>query len=70
MFLHSLPNNLLVSLRQTIAGPPPEETSGDYLDQDNVPAEARTGRQRRRHFSRRHKVDPLGEGHACTWRMR
>lgn len=70
MFLHSLANNLLVSLRQTIADPPPEETCGEYLDQDAVPAEARTGRERRRQFNRRRKADPLGEGHACTWRMR
>jgi len=69
MVLHSLANNLLVLLRQTIADLSPQETSGDYLDQDDVPAEVRTGRQRRRHFNRRRKVDPLGEGHACTWRM-
>ena len=70
MFLHCLANNLLVSLRQTIADPPPEEASGDYLDQDAVPVEARTGRERRRHFNRRRDADPLGEGHAGTWRMR
>ena len=22
------------------------------------------------HFNRRREADPLGEGHACTWRMR
>jgi len=70
MFLHCLANNLLVSLRQTIADPPAEESVGNYLDQDAVPAEARTGRVRRRHFNRRRREDPLGEGHACTWRMR
>jgi hypothetical protein len=70
MFLHCLANNLLVLLRQRIAAPPLEECSGDYLDQDAVPPEARTGRARRRHFNRRREVDPLGEGHACTWRMR
>ena len=70
MFLHCLANNLLVSLRQTIADPPPEEASGDYLDQDAIPVEARTGRERRRHFNRRREADPLGEGHAGTWRMR
>ena len=70
MFLHCLANNLLVSLRQTIADPPPEEASGDYLDQAAVPVEARTGRERRRHFNRRREADPLGEGHAGTWRMR
>jgi hypothetical protein len=70
MFLHCLANNLLVSLRQKIADPPAEEDSGNYLDPDTVPVEARTGRARRRHFNRRREADPLGEGHACTWRMR
>jgi hypothetical protein len=70
MYLHSLAANLLVSLRQTIADPPAEERFGRYLDQDAVPVEARTGQARRRHFNRRREADPLGEGHACTWRMR
>lgn len=67
MFLHCLANNLLVSLRRTIADPPAEESS---IDQDTPPAEARTGRERRRHFNLRRKADPLGEGFACTWQMR
>ena len=70
MFLHCLANNMLVSLRQRIANPPAEEHCGEYLDQDAVPVEARTGRARRRHFNRRREADPLGEGHACTWRTR
>jgi len=71
MFLHCLANNLLVSLRQKIADPPAEESSGNYLEEDTAPpVEARTGRARRRHFNRRREADPLGEGHACTWRMR
>jgi hypothetical protein len=70
MFLHCLANNLLVLLRQRIAAPPVEECLGDYLDQNAVPPEARTGRARRRQFNRRREADPLGEGHACTWRMR
>ncbi len=69
MFLHCLANNLLVSLRQKIADPPAED-SGNYPAPETVPAEARTGRARRRHFNRRREADPLGEGHACTWRMR
>lgn len=35
-----------------------------------LPVEAWTGGRRRRHFNRRREHDPLGEGHACTWRMR
>jgi hypothetical protein len=65
MFLHCLANNLLVMLRQSIAAPPaPETPAGD------LPAEANSGRDRRRHFNRRREADPLGEGHASTWRMR
>jgi hypothetical protein len=70
MFLHCLANNLLVSLRQKIADPPAEEGFSNCLEQDAVPVEARTGHVRRRHFNRRREADPLGEGHACTWRMR
>lgn len=64
MFLHCLANNLLVSLRRTIAAPPAE------LPSEALPSEARRGRERRRNFNRRREADPLGEGHACTWRMR
>ena len=71
MFLHCLANNILVSLRQTIAAPPAEEqTVNTYLDEELVVDEARTGRARRRLFNRRRAADPLGEGHACTWRTR
>jgi hypothetical protein len=70
MFLHCLANNMLVSLRQKIADPPVQEGSSDYLGQDAIPDEARTGCVRRRQFNRRRQADPLGEGHACTWRMR
>ena len=45
-----------MSLRQTIVDIPSEEGAHNYLDQDIVPTEARTSRERRR------KADPLGEG--------
>ena len=70
MFLHCLANNLLVSLRQTIDALPSEEGARNYLDQDVVPAEACTGRERRHQFNRRREAEPLGEGHACTCQMR
>jgi Transposase DDE domain group 1 len=70
MFLHCLANNLLVSLRRVIANPPAEPCCGEYLDEDAVPLEARSGHARRQYFNRRRKADPLGEGHASTWRMR
>ncbi len=65
MFLHCLANNLLVTLRREIASPPPEEPS-----LDPTPLEARSSHARRRYCNRRRLADPLGEGHACTWRMR
>jgi hypothetical protein len=77
MFLHCLANNLLVSLRRHIAAPPVNEASPpsdypapDMENQETLPPEARTGQTRRRDFNRRREADPLGEGHACTWRMR
>ncbi|REJ92478.1 MAG: IS1380 family transposase [Planctomycetota bacterium] len=70
MFLHCLAHNVLVSLRQAIADPPAEETPDRSLDSDAVPPEAKSGRERRRGFNRRREADPLGEGHAGTWRMR
>ena len=63
MMMHTLAANLLVRLRQLVALPP--EPPRDSLD---VPPEARTLRQKRPHWSRRRREDPLGEGHACTWR--
>ena len=56
MFLHYLANNILVSLRQTIANPPAKEISSNYLDQDGVVTGARTGRARRRYFNQSRKV--------------
>jgi hypothetical protein len=71
MFLHCLAHNMLVSLRHEIADPPAEAESGDNLPHDEtIPAEARVGRTRRGQFNRRRRSDPLGEGHACTWRTR
>jgi hypothetical protein len=77
MFLHCLAANLLVQLRQNIATPPVNEPASpsDYpapqtFTQEQLPPEARTGRIRRRDFNRRREADPLGQGHACTWRMR
>jgi hypothetical protein len=62
MFLHALAHNLLVHARALLPEPklpaPP----------DQLPAEALAGRPRRCRFNRRRRADPLGEGHACTWR--
>lgn len=63
VFLHALAANLLVRLRRLVADPPlPPRVEGD------VPLEARSPRQKRRRHNERRQADPLGEGHACTWR--
>ena len=66
MFLHCLAHNMLVSLRRIVAKSP----SADTASANAVVPEAQTGRQRRRQFNQRRKADPLGEGHAGTWRTR
>ena len=62
LYLHCLAANLLVRTRQLVADPPVEEAS-------ELPTEALAGRKRKRWFNRRRQHDPLGEGHAETWRM-
>jgi hypothetical protein len=76
MFMHCLANNLLVTMRRRIASPPVEPTVKVVDGQEEqlqvtheIPPEASTGRTRRGQLNRRRQADPLGEGHACTWRM-
>jgi len=77
MFLHSLAYTLLLAMRRRVASPPNEPSLLDppcpHLEPEEVPheipAEASTGCTRRGQFNRRRRADPLGEGHACTWRM-
>jgi hypothetical protein len=64
LYLHAAALNLLARLRRQIADPPPENPAAE------LPREALAGYSRRRFFNRRRDRDPLGEGHACTWRMR
>jgi hypothetical protein len=76
MFLHCAASNLLVHLRRRTASPPVEpsvkvltEQGADPLQVTHeIPTQACTGRTRRGQFNRRRRADPLGEGHACTWR--
>jgi hypothetical protein len=63
LMMHTLACNLLARLRQLVADPPAPLPSPD-----DVPPEARRPREKRREFNRRRQADPLGEGHACTWR--
>jgi hypothetical protein len=77
MFLHCLAYSLLLAMRRRIASPPDEPCLSDppcpHLEPAAVPhetpAEASTGATRRGQFNRRRQADPLGEGHASTWRM-
>jgi len=77
MFLHCLACTLLLAMRRRIASPPEQSPQLDppypHLEPEKVPheipAEASTGRTRRSQFNRRRRADPLGEGHASTWRM-
>lgn len=64
LYLHAAALNLLARLRRQVADPPPLDSTAD------LPREALAGRARRQFFNRRRVRDPLGEGHACTWRMR
>jgi hypothetical protein len=64
LYLHAAALNLLVRLRNQVADPPPENPAAE------LPREALAGYARRRFFNQRRDRDPLGEGHACTWRMR
>ncbi len=64
LYLHAAAYNLLARLRNVVADPPPEDPQAE------VPAEALTGKDRRRHHNRRLRRDPLGEGQPCTWRTR
>jgi hypothetical protein len=64
MMMHVLAANLLVQMRALVAHPP----AVDRVEPE-MPLDARTPRQKRRYFNQRRQSDPLGEGHACTWRL-
>ena len=55
---------VLARLRRHIADPPPEPADAD------LPGEALSAPERRRHFNARRQRDPLGEGQPDTWRTR
>ena len=64
LYLHAAALNVLVRLRNHVADPPPQNPAAE------LPREALAGYARQRFFNQRRDRDPLGEGHACTWRMR
>ncbi|TWT76174.1 hypothetical protein CA13_41460 [Planctomycetes bacterium CA13] len=64
VMMHSLAANLLVRLRAIAEIKPTMEEPGC----DEIPLEAQRPSVKRRHHTRRRRRDPLGKGHACTWR--
>lgn len=64
LFMHTAALNLLIRMRRLIAAPPEPELPS------SLPTEALPEPERRRYFNRRRQRDPLGEGHAATWRTR
>ena len=64
LYLHVAAYNLLVRMRQAVVNPPSPSA------REEVPAEALSGRKRRRWHNLRREHDPLGEGQPCTWRTR
>ena len=67
LYLHAAALNLLVRLRRATTKAPTPPSLGVC---DPLPAEALPEPARKRFFNRRRQHDPLGEGHACTWRSR
>jgi Transposase DDE domain group 1 len=63
LMMHVMSANLLVTLRRIVADPPSVAPVPDDL-----PLEARSPHMKRQYHNRRRQADPLGEGHACTWR--
>lgn len=67
LYLHAAALNLLVRLRRATA----REITVNTADlNSDVPPEALAGSDRRTWHNRRRQSDPLGEGFACTWRLR
>ena len=64
LYLHVQAYNLLVHVRQHVEIPLPENF------EQEVPAEASTGKERRKQHNRRREHDPLGQGQPCTWQTR
>jgi hypothetical protein len=68
LYLHAAALNLLVRLRHAVVQPPP--TPAELGLPAELPVEAIAEPDRKRFFNRRRERDPLGEGFACTWRIR
>ena len=63
VMMHCVAANLLVRLRQVVEVEPEIDESAF----GELPPEAESPANKRRHHTRRRRRDPLGQGHACTW---
>lgn len=63
VMMHTMSANLIVQVRSIVSDPPPVVNSAD-----DIPPEAQSPSQKRKRHNDRRRFDPLGEGHACTWR--
>lgn len=67
LYLHAGALNLFVRLRRHVRI---QFTPEELGVKDERPVATLPEPERRRFFNRRRQADPLGEGHACTWRVR
>lgn len=72
LYLHCAAYNLLARLRNHVADSPASAPPSLHIPPPpaQLPTAALDEPQRRRYFNHRRECDPLGGGHACTWRMR
>jgi hypothetical protein len=62
LYLHAAAFNVMVRFRQAMALPPLLESRPE------VPPQALQDAERRRHYQKRRRRDPLAEAQPCTWR--
>ena len=67
LYLHGFTLNLLIQMRHHVSHAP---TPAEVGIASELPAETLAGAQRKLYFNRRRQADPLGTGHAETWRTR
>ena len=72
LYLHCAAYNLLARLRNHVADSPASAPPSLHIPPPpaQLPTAALDEPQRRRYFNHRRECDPLGGGHACTWRTR
>jgi hypothetical protein len=62
IMMHTLAANMLVQLRRLVVDPPISAPA------EEIPPEAQSPSLKRKRHNNRRRRNPLGEGHACTWR--